>query len=103
MSKPAPAIPLFGDAYLADTHHLSLEEHGAYLKLMMIAWRIEGCQLPDDDTRIARMLSVTVGRWMKLKPAVMAFWALENGCWKQGRLTKERKFVEEKMNKFFVN
>lgn len=99
MSSAAPAIPLFGDAYLADTRHLSLEEHGAYLQLIMIAWRIDGCCLPDDDARLARMLGVTPSRWRKLKPVVMAFWTLENGVWKQARLSKERQFVEEKRAK----
>lgn len=99
MSNNAPAIPLFGDAYLADTRHLTLEEHGAYLQLMMIAWRIEGCCLPDDDKRLARMLGISLGKWEKLKPTVMDFWTLENGVWKQGRLSKERKFVEEKRAK----
>ena len=99
MSKTAPAIPFFGDAYLADTRHLSLEEHGAYLQLMMIAWRVEGCCLPDDDTRLARILGVTAAKWKKLKPSVMAFWTLESGFWIQGRLTKERNFVEEKRAK----
>ena len=99
MSQDAPAIPLFGDAYLADTRHLSLEEHGAYLQLMMIAWRMPGCALPDDDARIARMIGVTAGRWQKLKPAVLAFWTLTNDGWKQKRLSKERAFVEEKSRK----
>lgn len=99
MSSAVPAIPLFGDAYLADTRHLSLEEHGAYLQLIMIAWRIDGCCLPDDDARLARMLGVTAARWRKLKPVVMAFWTLEGGSWKQARLTKERQFVEEKRAK----
>jgi uncharacterized protein YdaU (DUF1376 family) len=99
MSKTAPAIPLFGDAYLADTRHLSLEEHGAYLQLMMIAWRIDGCCLPDDDARLARMLGIPAAKWRKLKPTIMGFWTLENGNWYQGRLLKERKFVDEKRAK----
>jgi uncharacterized protein YdaU (DUF1376 family) len=96
MGKAAPAIPLFGDAYIADTRHLSLEEHGAYLQLMMIAWRADDCSLPDDDARIARMLGVTGKKWAKLKPVVMAFWTLENGRWAQKRLSKERRFVAKK-------
>lgn len=96
MSKNAPAIPLFTDAYLADTRHLSLEEHGAYLQLLMVAWRSPDCSLPDDDKRLARVLGITPAKWAKLKETVMAFWDNANGHWTQKRLTKERKFVDEK-------
>lgn len=96
MSSAAPSIPLFGDAYLADTHHLTLEEHGAYLKLLMIAWRMDGCALPDNDMRLAKMLGVTGGKWAKLKPIVMAFWKLGENGWFQARLSKERAFVDRK-------
>lgn len=99
MSKAAPAIPFFGDAYIADTRHLSLEEHGAYLQLLMIAWRSEDCALPDDDKRIAQMLGITTAKWKKLKPTIMAFWRLEDGRWTQKRLKKERTFVTEKREK----
>ena len=85
MSTNAPSIPLFGDAYLADTRHLSLEEHGAYLQLMMIAWRSTDCALPDDDVRLARMLGISAGRWAKIKIAVMAFWTLSEKGWTQKR------------------
>ena len=98
MSKPA-AIPLFGDSYMADTMHLTLEEHGAYLRLLMLAWRTDDCSLPDDDRRIARMLGISGNRWKKIRPAVMAFWTLENAKWTQKRLKKERKYVEEKSQK----
>jgi len=94
--KKAPALPLFGDAYLADTRHLSLEQHGAYLQLLMIAWRSEGCRLPDDDKILARMLGITKVKWAKLKPAIMDFWTLTENGWEQKRLTKERIFVAKK-------
>ena len=96
MSSAAPAIPLFGDAYIADTRHLSLEEHGAYLNLMMIAWRSEDCSLPNDDARLARMLGVTAKKWAGLKPTVMDFWTLDSDRWSQKRLTKERRYVAKK-------
>lgn len=98
MSGPA-ALPIFGDAYLADTQHLTLEEHGAYFKLLLCAWRSTPARLPADDKRIATMLGISAGKWGKLKPAVMAFWTLTESGWEQKRLTKERKFVDEKIAK----
>jgi uncharacterized protein YdaU (DUF1376 family) len=90
-----PALPLFTDAYLGDTLHLSLEEHGAYLKLLMIAWRSGDCSIQDDDPKIARMLGVSLDRWRaKLRPAIEPFWAVDGGRWTQKRLTKEREKVQ---------
>jgi uncharacterized protein YdaU (DUF1376 family) len=94
--KKAPAMPLFGDAYMADTRHLSLEEHGAYLSLLMIAWRTDGCRLPDNDKRLSQMLGITGTRWAKIKPAIMAFWTRTSDGWEQKRLLKERQFVSKK-------
>jgi uncharacterized protein YdaU (DUF1376 family) len=92
-------MPYFGDAYMADTRHLTLEEHGAYHLLLLIAWRSPDCTLPDDDKRIAQMLGITPKKWAALKPSVMAFWTLTKAGWEQKRLTKERRWVEEKSRK----
>lgn len=94
--RAAPAMPLFGDAYMADTRHLSLEEHGAYFHLLMIAWRSDNCALPNDDKRLAMMLGVTAKKWTKLKAAIMPFWTLDEQGWKQKRLLKERRWVAKK-------
>lgn len=92
----APSMPLFCDAYLADTMSLTLEEHGAYLKLLMITWRNNGQALPDDDNRLARMLGVTVGKWRtKLRPVLVQFFDLSEGTWKQKRLEKEWKIQQK--------
>lgn len=89
-----PALPLWTDAYIADTQHLTNEEHGVYLRLLMFAWRTPDCSLPDDDRRLALMVGVTPKKWASLKTAVMVFWSLEDGRWMQKRLTAEREFVE---------
>ncbi len=88
-----PVLPVYTDAYLGDTMHLSLEEHGAYLKLLMIIWRNNG-PIPDDDQRIARMLGITTQRWKeKLKPTISTFFDLSSGTWLQKRLENERKKI----------
>lgn len=93
-----PYLPLFTDAYLADTRHLSRNEHGAYLLLMMEAWRRPRCSLPDNDTFLARVTCSTEHEWAAIKPAVMAFWTLDKRRreWTQKRLAKERTYVEAK-------
>lgn len=95
MSK-APFMPLFCDAYLGDTMHMSLEEHGAYLKLLMVTWRNNGVPLPDEDARLARILGVTVSRWRaKLRPVLEPLFDLSGGVWRSVRLEKEWNFVQK--------
>lgn len=93
-----PHLPLFTDAYLADTRHLTTEEHGAYLLLMMEAWRRPDCNLPDDDMMLARLSGLSLDRWEEIKPVVMAFWKRDGRrkVWTQKRLLKERGYVSEK-------
>lgn len=91
-----PSLPLFTDAYLADTRHLSAQEHGAYLLLLMMAWRSPECRLPNDDETLARWASVDVRTWKRIKPKVMAFWTLAEDQWSQARLTREREFVSKR-------
>ena len=85
-----PALPLFTDAYLADTGHLSGVESGAYLHLLIIAWRMPDCALPDDDLRLARWARFSPHVWKQIKPIVMSFWDLRDGMWTQKRLLDER-------------
>jgi len=93
-------MPLFCDAYLADTMHLSLEEHGAYLKLLIITWRNNGQPIPDEDARLARMLGVSVGHWRKkLRPVLEPFFDLTDGTFRQKRLEKEWLYTAQKIEK----
>lgn len=94
-----PTMPFFTDAYLGDTLHLSLEEHGAYLKLLIIAWRTPNCELPNDDARIATMLGITKGKWAKMRPIIMAFWNPTETGFEQKKLKKVRAAVMEKSGK----
>ena len=91
-----PSLPLFTDAFIADTGHLSAQETGAYLMLMMVAWRSSDCRLPDSDDKLARWARVDRRTWLRIKPAVMEFWTLDEGFWLQKRLTKEREFVSKR-------
>ncbi len=93
-----PYLPLWTDAYLADTIHLDCMESGAYLHLLICAWRSHDCSLPDDDKRLARFAKCSPRQWMKIKPTIMAFWTLSEHKWVQKRLVEERNFASAKRN-----
>lgn len=88
-----PSLPLFTDAYLADTIHLSTVEHGAYLLLLISSWRVPDCTLPDDDKFLAKITRMRLARWKAIRPIMEAFFIIENGKWNQKRLQKERLWV----------
>lgn len=91
-----PSLPLFTDAFIADTVHLNAQETGAYLMLLMVAWRTPECRLPDDDARLCRWARVDPRTWGRIKPKVMEFWRLADGHWTQKRLTQERDIVSKR-------
>lgn len=93
-----PALMLWTDKYLADTRHLTTLEHGAYLLLIMEAWRRPHCDLPDDDLILARMAGLSAEEWAATKPVIMAFWTLDKRSkkWRQKKLTSERDYVTKK-------
>lgn len=96
-----PYMPLWTDAYLADTRHLETEEHGAYFLLLLEAWRRPDCNLPDDDAVLARLVGLNRDRWDEIKPVVMAFWTLNkrSKTWSQKRQTRERTIAKVKSEK----
>ena len=93
-----PYLPLWTDAYLADTRHLSTLEHGAYLLLLFEAWRRPRCTLPNNDELLARLAGLSAGEWAKVRTVVMAFWKIDKRSkeWTQIRLTRERMYVDRK-------
>lgn len=84
MSK-APAMPMYWDAYLADTTHLTTEEHGAYMLLLAAMWRRNG-SVPDDDKDNARILGLTPAKWRKIKARLIGFLVIEGGLISSGYL-----------------
>lgn len=90
-----PAMPVWTDAYLADTRHLTTVQHGAYFLLLMEAWRRPRCNLPDDDSLLAKLAGLSTEEWETHRPIVMAFWRLDKRArtFTQKRQLKERKYV----------
>lgn len=94
-----PAMPLWTDAYLGDTTHLTTTEHGAYLLLLIAMWRAPAKSLPADDKMLARYARCTAGQWARMRPVIMAFFREEGGRVTQGRLTDEAVAVKQKSRK----
>lgn len=93
-------MPIWTDALIGDTTHLSAEEFGAYLLILIATWRNNGVPFPDDDERLARICRISKARWgHKMRPALAAFFDLSGGSWRQKRLEKEWNFVAEKRAK----
>ena len=81
-------MPLYVADYLGDTQHLSLEQHGAYLLLLMAMWR-SGGRLPNDPSKLSRIVRLSPARWARIADDVMAFFDECGGDITQGRLASE--------------
>jgi uncharacterized protein YdaU (DUF1376 family) len=65
-------MPLYIGDYLRDTGHLSAEEHGAYLMLLMAAWTRDG-KLPTEPRRLAALAHVPTDRWPTVWSGIAEF------------------------------
>jgi uncharacterized protein YdaU (DUF1376 family) len=93
-----PALPLFTDAYLGDTIHLTTIEHGAYLLLLICMWR-SGGKLPNNDKLLARFTGLSPAQWRRIKPILWPFFDATETHIMQGRLTDELTFVKQHSKK----
>lgn len=90
-----PALPLWTDAYLADTTHLSDAEHGRYMLMLIQMWRAPRQRFPNDDEWLARKFGrsseVFVSEW---KPIMQEFMQNDSNWWTQKKLAKEFAYVQ---------
>jgi uncharacterized protein YdaU (DUF1376 family) len=91
----APFMQLYVADYLGDTRHLTTEQHGAYLLLLMTMWRADG-RLPHDDKKLARITGCTASRWARIKGDVLDFFDVDGADLTHGRLMLELKKASEK-------
>lgn len=91
------ALPLFTDALLADTGHLSDEEFGRYVRILIIMWRSPDCRIPNDKDWIAKRLHVDPLRVDAVAmPLLKEFCKNDGNWWTQKRLQKEFEYVRKK-------
>ena len=95
-----PYIPLYVADYDADTAHLTLEEDGAYLRLLRLCWRTPGCSVPDDPRWIMRKLRVSADDYYRVvEPIIDEFFTRGLGRVFSPRLQYEKDRIEETAKK----
>lgn len=92
----APYFPLYVSDFEADTSHLTLEEDGAYNRLLRLMWLTPGCSLPDDAAWIIRRMRIDEATFERvIQPLLEEFFARKNGRIYSPRLTRERGKLDE--------
>jgi hypothetical protein len=79
-------MQLYVADYLADTMHLTTEEHGAYLLLIFNYWQT-GKPIP--KVRLARIARVSSDRWLEIEPALSEFFESDGEHWIHLRIERD--------------
>jgi uncharacterized protein YdaU (DUF1376 family) len=82
-------LPWFPRDYLAATRGMTLAERGAYTDMLFYAWD-SGEPLPDDISRIARMLGLTIEEFREVWPAIQSKFVKDRKGLINLRLERER-------------
>lgn len=78
------------DDYEAATAHLTIEEDGAYNRLLRLCWRTPGCSVPDDPKWIMRKMRVSADDYYRVvEPLIDEFFTRGMGRVFQARLQQE--------------
>lgn len=91
-----PYMQLYIADYLADTMHLSAEEHGAYLLLMFNYWQT-GKPIPKN--RLAKIARLTNEQWADVEPSLQEFFCDNGEEWVHLRIEEDLASVREKLTK----
>lgn len=81
-------MPFYVADYLRDTMHLTRDQHGAYLLLLMACWT-RGGSLPNDQGQLAGIAKATPKEWAKLAPVILPFFSVDGAELRQGRVSAE--------------
>lgn len=81
-------MPLYIGDYLKDTMHLSPEQHGIYLLLLMNYWS-QGGPLPDENDYLARVTKSSLEAWQSHRSVIGRFFTITDGMWRHERVDFE--------------
>ena len=89
-----PIWPLKTDALIADTTHMTAEEFGVYVRLLIAMWR-HGGMLPNCGRELANIGGVHVKKWKAMSDRVLRPMTISGGFISQKRLTDTMLKVRE--------
>ena len=85
-----PYMQLYVADYLADTMHLTTEEHGAYLLLIFNYWQT-GKPIP--VSRLARITRLSNERWTDVERSLVEFFNERGNEWVHDRIERDLEAV----------
>jgi uncharacterized protein YdaU (DUF1376 family) len=81
-------MQLYVSDFLGDTMHLSTEQIGGYMLLLMAMWNAGGV-LPNDDTKLARIARMSSRKWSDGREELLKFFEVSEASVTHRRVTKE--------------
>jgi len=90
-----PYMQLYVSDYLADTAHLSAEQHGAYMLLLMNYWQ-KGKPLDNTNERLQHVARLSDKAWISNKEILAEFFLIEGDIWTHTRIEDDLSKVREK-------
>lgn len=90
-----PFMQLYVSDFIGDTLHLSTEQIGAYMLLLMAMWNAGG-KLPADEAKLARVTRMSVKKWKAIADDLLPFFEVDGDEIRHNRLTKELRKSESK-------
>lgn len=94
IAKSDTWMPLYIADYLADTAHLTTEQHGCYMLLLMASWKRAG-RLPDDDAQLGAICRLPPRVWKSHAPILRSFFTVDGSDLVQGRVEREANKARE--------
>ncbi len=90
MAKSDIWMPIYVGDYLADTMHLTTEQHGAYFLILLYGWR-SGGKIPSDDITLSAISKLSEEVWKKNRAVISGFFSDLGEYWIQKRQIEEIK------------
>ena len=93
-----PYMQLYVSDYLADTAHLTAQQHGAYMLLLMNYWQ-RGKALDNSHERLSHVARLSPEEWADAKPILEEFFIVDGNVWSHARVEDDLAKIREKSAK----